>query len=370
MSTRPPLWQEDDELSADRLNQVSEAIESCSPGNPGGSSGGGVGSWGSSEASPQPERFWARAGTNDGGTPPGHAFQQILEDPEAEGGFTDDDGGVFSDLYECPLYEVNGLTVPEGTIVSAWRGVDDYYLCEYGGLSTVYSDVDVTFTDASTVTFEDSSELHLDNSSIVVDASSTIVIDASQSLTIEGPGSFVVEAPVVYPPYSLTISNGTNNNVSLDSVTSSVIRLTGPSAVWTITGLSLTGVTSGHSFTLLNATGFTGTIKHQDAGSTASFRIINPASTDITVPDGATFSIVQDGTSGRWKLAGASPLASSLTTAGDIYTYGSSAPARLGIGTANQMLGVVGAGGSHDVVSGAHAPCPMARYCEPTGIHG
>ena len=57
----------------------------------------------------------------------------------------------------------------------------------------------------------------------------------------------------------LSIANGTNNNVVIDTM--SFYRITAPTAVFTITGF--TNGFDGRMLTLINATSYTMTLKHQ-----------------------------------------------------------------------------------------------------------
>lgn len=164
-------------------------------------------------------------------------------------------------------------------------------------------------------------------------ASASFTIDSGQVLTVTGPGAFSITAQFRTPPFSFSISNGANHNLNVTGA-GKVIRLTGPSAAWSITGLGTPTPADGDSFYLLNATGQTGTIKHQDAGSTASFRIICPGGADAVIADGGAFSLDYDGTSSRWRLTAAAqtPISSfglSLTDDPDAAT----ARTTLGLGT-------------------------------------
>ena len=66
----------------------------------------------------------------------------------------------------------------------------------------------------------------------------------------------------------LSIVNGTNNNVAVDSM--SFYRITAPTAVFSITGL--TNGFDGRILTLINATSYTMTLKHLSTSSTARTR--------------------------------------------------------------------------------------------------
>ena len=88
--------------------------------------------------------------------------------------------------------------------------------------------------------------LHAQNVGIKMTGTPNAVLDVNGSVAIrEGT--------------PLSIANGTNNNVAVDSM--SYYRLTAPTAAFTITGF--TNGLDGRILTLINATNFTMTLKHQ-----------------------------------------------------------------------------------------------------------
>lgn len=135
-------------------------------------------------------------------------------------------------------------------------------------------------------------------------ADASFAIAATKTLEVVGPGKFKLSVPMIQPPFSFAIANGANNNLDVSSAARSMLRLTGPSAAWSLTGVGTPAPVDGDYYYFLNATGQTGTIKNEDAGSTAAFRIVCPGGTDQAIPDGGSFAIAYDGTSSRWRLAG------------------------------------------------------------------
>jgi hypothetical protein len=101
-----------------------------------------------------------------------------------------------------------------------------------------------------------------------------------------------------------TLSNGDNNDVEPDTTPSAFLRVTGPTAAFAITGLQPTGEVSaaksmGLFLIIANSTAQTMTIKHQDAGSSASNRIITPTGGDEIRK---TAILVYDDATARWFL--------------------------------------------------------------------
>jgi len=94
-------------------------------------------------------------------------------------------------------------------------------------------------------------------------------------------------------------ATGTTNNANLGEA--SLIRLTGASAQ-TLTGI--TGGRDGEILTLVNAGSSTTTLNNQDASSTAANRIVTGVG-NITLPVGASISMVYDSSASRWRVTGA-----------------------------------------------------------------
>ena len=93
----------------------------------------------------------------------------------------------------------------------------------------------------------------------------------------------------------LSIANGTNNNVAVDSM--SYYRLTAPTAAFTITGF--TNGLDGRILRLINATNFTMTLKHQNASSTAANRI-NTGGADFTIAANGVVTLCYNVTLTNW----------------------------------------------------------------------
>jgi hypothetical protein len=97
-----------------------------------------------------------------------------------------------------------------------------------------------------------------------------------------------------------TLSNGTNNNVS--TVNTSNLRITGPTASFTLTGF--TGGYDGKRIHIYNATSQTMFLANQNTSSTDTNRIVTLAGGDIgLVPvgtDGSAIDLIYDGSIKRW----------------------------------------------------------------------
>jgi hypothetical protein len=94
---------------------------------------------------------------------------------------------------------------------------------------------------------------------------------------------------------TINLANGNNNDVAVPNAT--IIRITGPTAPFAVTGL--TGGEAGRVLILLNDTDKTMTIRHESTASTAANRIITPTGGDVTCKAAL---LTYDGTAQRWRV--------------------------------------------------------------------
>ena len=107
----------------------------------------------------------------------------------------------------------------------------------------------------------------------------------------------------------LSIVNGTNNNVTVDSM--SFYRIVAPTAVFSITGFS-SGF-DGRLLTIINATNYTMTLKHQNASSTAANRI-NTGGSDLTVSANGVVNLYYNTALANWVVTSSQGAPPNLTT--------------------------------------------------------
>ncbi len=98
----------------------------------------------------------------------------------------------------------------------------------------------------------------------------------------------------------LSIANGTNNNVVIDSM--SFYRITTPTAVFSITGF--TNGFDGRFLTIHNATSYTLTLIHQSASSTVANRI-NTGGSNMTIASNGFVTLFYNVTLGYWIVSSA-----------------------------------------------------------------
>ena len=96
----------------------------------------------------------------------------------------------------------------------------------------------------------------------------------------------------------LSIANGTNNNVAIDTM--SFYRITAPTAVFDITGF--TNGFDGRLLNLVNATSYTMTLKHQVTSSSANQ--INTGGSDATIAANGVATLMYNTTLTKWVLTG------------------------------------------------------------------
>jgi len=99
---------------------------------------------------------------------------------------------------------------------------------------------------------------------------------------------------------TITLANGDNNNVALPNAT--IVRITGPTAAFAITGLA--GGEEGRVVILTNNTSSPMTIVHQSTGSAAANRIITPTGGDLTASKAVL--LAYDATVQRWRVVAVS----------------------------------------------------------------
>ncbi len=105
----------------------------------------------------------------------------------------------------------------------------------------------------------------------------------------------------------LSVVNGTNNNVAIDSM--SFYRITAPTATFTITGFA--NGSDGRMLTLLNATSYTMTLTHQATSSAANQ--INTGGSSIIVASNGVATLMYNATLTKWVLTGGQGFATALT---------------------------------------------------------
>lgn len=117
---------------------------------------------------------------------------------------------------------------------------------------------------------------------------------------------------------ALALANGANNNVSLGVLPYSLYRITGPTAVFTISGVVPIAGSNGQIVTIENTTANDMTIVHESV-STAANQILVPGATDLILKGQyATVTLQYNSTQLRWIVK--SYAAGTVATSQSIYS--------------------------------------------------
>lgn len=102
---------------------------------------------------------------------------------------------------------------------------------------------------------------------------------------------------------TITLSDGTNNNISLGTPQSTHVVITGPTTSFTINGIIPISGNDGQVLILENGTPTIMTIRHENTGSTAENRIYIPGEKDFMVRgENAVVSFRYNASQQRWIL--------------------------------------------------------------------
>ncbi len=115
----------------------------------------------------------------------------------------------------------------------------------------------------------------------------------SPQTTLDVNGSFAMREGT-----PLSIANGTNNNVAIDTM--SFYRITAPTAVFSITGF--TNGSDGRMLIFINATSYAMTLKHQVTSSSANQ--INTGGSDATIAANGVATLMYNTALTKWVLTG------------------------------------------------------------------
>ena len=110
-----------------------------------------------------------------------------------------------------------------------------------------------------------------------------------------------VDGDIALRAGTFTAINGSNNNINIGGA--SFIKITGPTAAFTITGIS--GGVNGKVVILYNATTYNMTIANENTGSTATNRITTLSGSSITTTGVGTITLIYDSTASRWIVTSA-----------------------------------------------------------------
>ena len=120
---------------------------------------------------------------------------------------------------------------------------------------------------------------------------------------IDMPGG-TSEALIEYSESALSLANGDNDDITLDS--SRFQTIAGPSAAFAVSGF--TGGVSGRPLLLFNNVAQEMTIENENAGSAAANRILTLTGADVVLRSGTSFArFVYNNAASRWILMSSNP---------------------------------------------------------------
>jgi hypothetical protein len=109
---------------------------------------------------------------------------------------------------------------------------------------------------------------------------------------------FDINGDLAYRSAALTLANGQNNNVNIETSKFSYYRIAGPTAAFSVTGF-FRGV-DGRILTIYNSTSQTMTVDNQSGNSTAVNRIITGTGSNMSVSAGGSVTFQYNATDSRW----------------------------------------------------------------------
>ena len=130
---------------------------------------------------------------------------------------------------------------------------------------------------------------------------------ATPAATLDVNGTFATRK------YSQLLSSGLNSDIPAPS--GGTMRVTGPVAAFSVGGIAVPAGTDGMRLTIHNVTSRAMTIVHEDASSTAAYRINTLSGRNVVLPARAsTVSLFYDVTSSRWLLESSGALVGETAT--------------------------------------------------------
>jgi len=110
--------------------------------------------------------------------------------------------------------------------------------------------------------------------------------------------SLDVNGDVIFKTSDLTVADGINIALDINTARFSYYRLAGATADFTVAGI--TAGNDGRLLTLFNRTGFIMQINNEDAGAALSDMIVTGTNADITLPNKGIINLQYDATEQKW----------------------------------------------------------------------
>lgn len=108
-----------------------------------------------------------------------------------------------------------------------------------------------------------------------------------------------IDGTVIETPQALPLVNGSNNNVALPTK-ATVLYVTGPTGVFTITGIA--GGSDGRRITIINYTAFAMTLAYSSGSSSVGNKLIMQGAANVVVPQFGTVSLTYLAAAQAWAV--------------------------------------------------------------------
>jgi hypothetical protein len=178
----------------------------------------------------------------------------------------------------------------------------------------------------------------LTNSAITYDGSANFGVSTSTRTA-----KWTVNGTVAVPLYAQILANGLNSD--LPAPTTSLMRVSGPTGAFSIGGLATVTSENGKRIAIINSTSQAMTIVHEDASSTAAYRISTPTGANVVYPAASgTIELVYDSMTARWRLIGAQQIGYGSAGAVQVASATGSQVAATGLTWATGTLAMNGGG--------------------------
>mgnify|MGYP001591730221 CR=1 FL=1 len=133
-------------------------------------------------------------------------------------------------------------------------------------------------------------------------AAGDLVVEGNVGIGTTSPNTQVdIAGGIALRSGAFTAVNGSNNNINIGGT--SFIRITGPTAAFSITGIA--GGVDGKVVILYNATTYNMTIANENTNSTTTNRITTLSGSGISTTGVGAITLIYDSTASRWIVTSA-----------------------------------------------------------------
>ena len=133
-------------------------------------------------------------------------------------------------------------------------------------------------------------------------AAGDLIVEGNVGIGTTSPNTQVdIAGGIALRAGAFTAVNGSNNNINIGGA--SFIRITGPTAAFSITGI--TGGVNGKVVILYNATTYNMTIANENTNSTATNRITTLTGSGVVTTGVGAITLIYDSTASRWIVTSA-----------------------------------------------------------------